>query len=356
MQKLVTSSMWIAYLLAVFQLVSCANSQEISSETPEVKTSNREKQVTAQQFTESYHCSCPSGNMPPPLRDRADNNLYFNAIHSQLETSTIKGKVVGEMNEPVPFAIVSLNNTTIASMTDEEGNYELSGIPDGPIQLMIRSDNHCGCFLPIYTIDSPQLFTAATIHLSIVRAQVLKPIIYLYPEVAKDVTVRLDYAGKITHSYPHYTGLWKVHAETDGTLTDSTGRSYYALFWEGTPEKTLSIPDGFLVKSTETIPFLESALDRLGLTEREANEFIMFWYPKMEENPYNLVHFSFEEYIASANLEITPAPETVIRVMMVYQGLSEPIDFPLQLLPERPERKGFTVVEWGGTEVNELLN
>lgn len=31
-----------------------------------------------------------------------------------------------------------------------------------------------------------------------------KPVIYLYPENETDVTVRLDYAGKLTCTYPAY--------------------------------------------------------------------------------------------------------------------------------------------------------
>ena len=35
---------------------------------------------------------------------------------------------------------------------------------------------------------------------------------------------------------------------------------------------------------------------------------------------------------------------------MTYKGLSEPINVKEQQL-EKVERKGYTVVEWGGTEI-----
>ena len=37
---------------------------------------------------------------------------------------------------------------------------------------------------------------------------------------------------------------------------------------------------------------------------------------------------------------------------MIFKGLDNPIDIEQQKL-ETPERKGFTVVEWGGTEIKE---
>ena len=51
-----------------------------------------------------------------------------------------------------------------------------------------------------------------------------KPVIYLYPESTTDVTVKLDYAGEITCTYPEYKDGWKVTASPDGPLKDATGR------------------------------------------------------------------------------------------------------------------------------------
>ena len=49
-------------------------------------------------------------------------------------------------------------------------------------------------------------------------------------------------------------------------------------------------------------------------------------------------------------LEITPMPDTVIRVLMTFKGLEKPIDVKEQMI-NTPTRNGFTVVEWGGTEI-----
>ena len=50
-------------------------------------------------------------------------------------------------------------------------------------------------------------------------------------------------------------------------------------------------------------------------------------------------------------LIVTQNPDTVIRVLMEFKGLDEPIEGIKEQHIITPERKGFTVVEWGGTEL-----
>lgn len=97
-------------------------------------------------------------------------------------------------------------------------------------------------------------------------------------------------------------------------------------------------------------PCLEDALDKLGLTRREANEFIVYWLPLMEQNPYNIISFQTDIYTDAAQLNVNPAPDTLIRVFMAWQASETAVDLPEQELTA-PERNGFTVVEWGGTEM-----
>lgn len=179
-----------------------------------------------------------------------------------------------------------------------------------------------------------------------------KPVIYLYPEEETQVHVKLDYDGTLTSTYPTYGDSWTVNAAPDGTLTDpETGRSYYCLFWEGITDREYDFSQGFCVARENTAAFLEGALARLGLTEREANEFIIYWLPKLEENPYNLLSFQTTAYTDGAELTIDPAPDTLIRVFLAWKGIEKPVEVEPQNLTA-PERTGFTVVEWGGTEIS----
>ena len=180
-----------------------------------------------------------------------------------------------------------------------------------------------------------------------------KPIIYLYPTEQTEVTVKLGNPQNLTHTYPKYADKWQVIAQPNGDLTDiQTKRSLYALYWEGINHNKPEIKEGFVVKGEDTILFLEEKLALLGLNEREANEFIIYWLPKLENSPYNYIRFkTIAEQDKNMPLYISPKPDTVIRVMMAFKNLNAPIEVEEQVLPETPQRNGFTVVEWGGTDL-----
>ena len=179
-----------------------------------------------------------------------------------------------------------------------------------------------------------------------------KPIIYLYPEKEQEVTVKLGHPEKLTCTYPKYKDSWNVIAKPNGDLIDlETNRNLYALYWEGKNTIPANMKEGFVVKGEDSIEFLEEKLAILGLTEREAEEFIIYWLPKLEKNKYNFIRFqTIEEINENMPLDISPRPDTIIRVMMEFKGLNTLIEVKEQELVT-PERKGFVAVEWGGTEV-----
>ena len=179
-----------------------------------------------------------------------------------------------------------------------------------------------------------------------------KPVIYLYPEETTDISVELDYDGKLTVTYPAYNEGWKVTAEPDGTLTNNAdGREYSYLFWEGEGYGEMDFSEGFVVKGEDTVSFLQDKLSAMGMTPKEYNEFIVYWLPYMQDNAYNLISFQWENYEESAKLNITPEPDHILRVFMAFKAIDKPVVVPEQKLPVL-EREGFTVVEWGGTEVH----
>ncbi len=177
----------------------------------------------------------------------------------------------------------------------------------------------------------------------------LKPVIYLYPEEETEVTVLLDYNGTLSVTYPTYEDGWTVTAQPDGTIF-SDGDPYSYLFWDGVSDITYDLSEGFVVKGEDTAAFLTEKLSFLGLTPKEYNEFIVFWLPKMLYNEYNLIAFQEETYTDNAVLTITPTPDSIQRVFMAFQALDEEITVPEQTLTPFT-RSGFTVIEWGGTEI-----
>ena len=178
-----------------------------------------------------------------------------------------------------------------------------------------------------------------------------KPVIYLYPETPTEVSVTLTLDGRLTCTYPDYNAGWNhFTAHPDGTLIFPDGKEYYCLYWEGVQITEWDFSQGFCVKGEDTAEFLEWALAEQGLTPREANEFIIYWLPQMQENPYNVISFQTDAYTSTAVLEVTPAPDSTIRIMMAYYPSDEAVEIMPQTF-ETPVRDGFTVVEWGGSPV-----
>ena len=180
-----------------------------------------------------------------------------------------------------------------------------------------------------------------------------KPIIYLYPEEEMNITVKLGRPQDILVSYPEYEGEWNVLARPDGSLVDlDTGRNLYALYYEGRYTANNNMEEGFVVKGSDTISFLEEKLEILGLNEREAEEFIVYWLPKMQDNNYNYIYFmDIDEINEVMPLYISEEPDTLIRILMQFKPLNEYMEVKEQEL-EKVDRNGFVVVEWGGTELS----
>lgn len=179
-----------------------------------------------------------------------------------------------------------------------------------------------------------------------------KPVIYLYPTMQQKVTVKLDYLGKLTTTYPDYKDGWQVIANPSGKIVNiEDNKEYSYLFWEGKTEKTnWDLSKGYVVQGKDTKNFLQNKLAQIGLTSSEYNEFIVYWLPFMADNKYNLITFQNQVYENIAKLNISPKPDSLLRVFMVFKPLKKPVSI------EKPEvntfeRKGFTVVEWGGTEI-----
>lgn len=193
-----------------------------------------------------------------------------------------------------------------------------------------------------------------SVHNAKVEIKVYKPIIYLYPTEETEITAELGYPEKITCSYPQYKNGWQALAKPNGDLVDlNTKRDLYSLYYESTNVVKFKVEkDGFIVKGTDVAEFLEDKLALLGLNEREAEEFIVYWLPKLQENKYNYIRFAtMEEINENMPLKFSTEPDSLIRVLMTYKGLKNPIKVQEQKL-KTPERNGFVAVEWGGTEIN----
>lgn len=175
-----------------------------------------------------------------------------------------------------------------------------------------------------------------------------KPVLYLYPEKTTEVTVNFEHEDKLTTTYPKFKDEWKVTAHPNGDLYDKDGKYYYGLYWEEDSNHKVDFSEGFYVSKDNAIQFLEEKLSTIGLNAKERNEFIMYWLPILEKNEHNLVYFELTEERDSFNkLDITPAPDSLLRVAIHVKKVSGPQTIKKQKL-DTFKRNGFVAVEWGG--------
>lgn len=184
---------------------------------------------------------------------------------------------------------------------------------------------------------------------------VRKPVIYLYPTQPTQVSVNLEFTkGPVIVEYPkRENGSWVVNAQPDGKLLVGD-KEYPYLFWEAKPTTPYQFDqaEGFCLGKDEFVPFFEEKLKLLGLNDKEIADFITYWYPLMASNPFTYVNFLGQEYLDSARLNVSPAPESTIRVFVLFKSMIEKVNLKPQELVRTP-RNGFTLVEWGGSNLDD---
>ena len=191
-----------------------------------------------------------------------------------------------------------------------------------------------------------------------------KPVVYVYPEEEQGLTMTIDVKGTLDMVYPAperqvqteegTRASWTISAAPDGTLTDASGRSYPYVFWEG-PVRQDTPEQGFIVAREDAVPFLEEKLGQLGLSDKEAADFITYWAPRIRANEYTFVSFDASSYAKQVTYSFADeagnqvVPDTFIRVFMTIRAADANEVVTPQVFGPTPTRSGFTAVEWGGT-------
>jgi len=181
-----------------------------------------------------------------------------------------------------------------------------------------------------------------------------KPVIYLYPKENMDISVQLNLKNsKFTTIYPKFNGknTWKVRAKPNGDILINN-KTYPYLFWEAksySPFET-NEKEGFIITEENAEKFLEEKLKILGLNDKEKTDFITFWLPVLLKNKISLCTFQSKKFFDNIELNVTPKPDSLIRVFLTIKKLDNLINIKEQKLISN-ERKGFTVIEWGGSNI-----
>ncbi|KAG1736357.1 hypothetical protein EDB19DRAFT_1721864 [Suillus lakei] len=231
-----------------------------------------------------------------------------------------------------------------------------------------------------------------------------KPVIYLYSPTDVDVSVKLSLSPEWSFSaiYPVVTMKqdngqhieWNVSTHQDGNLTENnSGLDVSYLFWEAKTNSdtfpcspaskpqsvdvfsptssTLNDTDSVVISVDKVTVYLDKSLKVLGLHTEARTSFITYWLPSVLKHEYIALRFVPQPaYERAASLSISPQPDVVTRVFMLFRGickdqLADWSEAQIQAekdvawwadvvgvdLARASDMALFRVLEWGGMEV-----
>lgn len=275
-----------------------------------------------------------------------------------------KTKVMGTVlygNEPVSGARISTLDHKTSIVSDKDGKFSFY-ISSKDTSLYMYKPGYEEIVINYYKFQSKHEVTIEFYPYETIIRPVKKPVVYLYNEESIEVEFSLRTHGMLTYTYPSFNIAdgWQITTNTAQNGIFCNGKHYPYLFWEA-QSSTLKFNknnenqiEGFNVEKDSIVPFLANSLDQLGFNDKEKTDFITFWAPQMNNASHYVVQFllddDYEKEIAT--LSITPKPASSRRVYMLFSELNKLED--QEIIPQDLpgfERRGFTYIEWGGTDL-----
>lgn len=299
---------------------------------------------------------------------------------------------------------------TIALDSDLQGASSTVAFPEPTLQPVIPSRND------VAPLSFPESYGGSN------EFGAKNPVIYLFPPSRlPEVTVQLmltpPWRFSLVYPSPQSTTgpsedstdvrslTWAVQAEPDGSLKEkNTGTDVAYLFWEADVKPGLSLPSQDLSCSAgpvvdtgiedmpetfdpsrpslspdnsvvlpidEVLCYLDLALQALTLDTEARTSFITYWLPNLRKHEFVALRFiSQKSYEKAAQMSISPTPDIVTRVFMLFCGVRS--DDMVRWAPAITRAKDdatcwtkvvgvdaerasdvtlFRVLEWGGMEV-----
>lgn len=291
----------------------------------------------------------------------------YNIVSDEKDENIDEGKyrIKGEVrmfssNLPLENVLIGSTESGTWMRTDSAGTFDLELFTKDQ-KLYFYLNGWSEVVIEDYEFQSQHLITMNVWMHQVRKQAVRKPVIYLYSEEELTASVQINPVGQFTFTYPEYKESWNISVKGNKITDHSSGKVYPYLFWEAEDEKLFysfnqDKMQGFIIKTDTSIAFLEHQLKTLGLNTTEQTDFITYWGPILERQPYALIQFYVDEDYNSniAEMNVNPAPDAVRRVYMLCSGLKDP-NLGMEITAQKFssfERKGFTVVEWGGSEIN----
>ncbi|MDI1471034.1 hypothetical protein QI155_00585 [Thermodesulfovibrio sp. 1176] len=180
---------------------------------------------------------------------------------------------------------------------------------------------------------------------------VKKPAIYLYPKNNENITVKLNIKGNITKTIPEYNESWKVKVDKKGIIDNK----YSYLFYEASLESPVNVTkEGWIVKYEHLESWFEKYLPKLGLNRKEIKDFKDYWLKELKYAKFYEIRLLDRDFLDNnMQLLISPKPDTVIRVILYFKPVDKYRKIKNPKLTQI-QRKGFTLVEWGGITTDKI--
>lgn len=179
---------------------------------------------------------------------------------------------------------------------------------------------------------------------------VKKPAVYLYPTETMSVDVKVKVNGKLTLTEPLYGSGWNVTATPNGLIDNK----YDYLFYEAELNR-IELPDeGWVVAYDEIGNWFDEYLPQMGLNTKEKEQFKEYWLKDLRRANYYEIKLLGDTFLSeNMDLIISPKPETILRLNFYFKPLNTRYELNAPVI-KKVERKGFTVVEWGGINEGDL--
>ena len=119
---------------------------------------------------------------------------------------------------------------------------------------------------------------------------------------------------------PHYGEGWKVFVTKDGIIEGKYDYLFYeaALLHLDIPEK------GWVVKYDQLENWFDEKLPKFGLNEKEKRQFVEYWIEELPESNYYEIKLFDKKFVdENLTLDISPKPETIIRLLFHFKALDE---------------------------------
>ena len=175
---------------------------------------------------------------------------------------------------------------------------------------------------------------------------VRKPNIYLYPKEKCRLSVSLGFpqGGQVVVSDPAYPQAWQdITVTPDGRIENT----YDYLFYEASIPDLWQYEKGWVVSREDLSGFFSENLSAYGFNDREINDFLEYWIPRLKSSPYYAVYPQHIPHIDDViTLNICKMPDSILRLFYVIKEVSEIKSLPEPVIPEF-DRVGFAVTEWG---------